>query len=526
MVAEINGTAYWKSPPKQLVLVFSLLAVLAFIYKDGLWLMTLWWEREEYSHGYLIPFISLYMLWQSRNRIAEHTYAGSWLGIPVLLFGLALYVMGELSSLYTIIQYGFLAALLGFALSIAGRPLFGTIALPLSFLFFAIPLPNFLYNNLSSKLQLWSSKLGVSVIRLFDISVYLEGNVIDLGSLQLQVVEACSGLRYLFPLMSLAFICASFYQVNFWKRLVVFLSSVPITLLMNSFRIGVIGVTVEYFGKAAAEGFLHDFEGWFVFMACGAILLLEMWTLARLGRDPRPLSEVFGITIPEPLPDSAVFHERRLPLQYWVAGLVILLTLGFSFTLVERQEIIPRRTDFAEFPLKLGDWTGRRERLEQKYIDQLKFEDYILADFTEPKLAYPVNLYVAYYETQRKGESIHSPSSCIPGGGWQIQSHEVITLQTSNPARSSMPVNRLLIQKGESRQLVYYWFQQRGRIMTNEYLIKWYLFWDAMTMNRSDGALVRLTTVSPKGEELGDADRRLTEFLGLALGEVPRFIPE
>ncbi|NJD07454.1 MAG: EpsI family protein, partial [Methylococcaceae bacterium] len=288
----------------------------------------------------------------------------------------------------------------------------------------------------------------------------------------------------------------------------------------------VIGVTVEYFGKAAAEGFLHDFEGWFVFMACGGMLLLEMWALARLGRDPRPLGEVFGITIPDPLPETALFRERRLPTQYWVAALAIALTLGGSFTLVERQEIIPNRADFSQFPLQLGEWTGHRERMEQKYIDQLKFEDYLLADYTKAGAHYPVNLYVAYYETQRKGESIHSPSSCIPGGGWQITSHEIVSLRTSNPTHRSMPVNRLLIQKGEDRQLVYYWFQQRGRIMTNEYMIKWYLFWDAITKNRSDGALVRLTTISPRGEELADADQRLTELLDQAIGKLPQFIPE
>ena len=150
-------------------------------------------------------------------------------------------------------------------------------------LFFTIPLPKFLYNNLSSQLQLISSEIGVWFIRLFDISVYLEGNVIDLGNYKLQVVEACSGLRYLFPLMTLGFIAAYFFKGAFWKRAIIFLSSIPITVLMNSLRIGMIGVTVEYWGVAAAEGLLHDFEGWVVFMACTAVLVLEMWVLAHVG---------------------------------------------------------------------------------------------------------------------------------------------------------------------------------------------------------------------------------------------------
>ena len=176
--------------------------------------------------------------------------------------------------------------------------------------------------------------------------------------MQLQVVEACSGLRYLFPLMSLAFICAYFYKVPLWKRALVFLSSIPITILMNSFRIGVIGVTVEYFGKEAAEGFLHDFEGWIVFMACTAILIGEMWLLARLGEDPRPLQEVFGLTFPDPLPAGTRFRERTLPKQFWVVCALLVAALGLSLSLEHREEIVPQRSEYVEFPLKVGDWVG------------------------------------------------------------------------------------------------------------------------------------------------------------------------
>ncbi|MCB1902774.1 MAG: archaeosortase/exosortase family protein, partial [Gammaproteobacteria bacterium] len=137
---------------------------------------------------------------------------------------------------------------------------------------------------------------------LFGISVFLEGNVIDLGEYKLQVVEACSGLRYLFPLVSIAFLAAYMYKVEMWKRVLVFLSSIPITILMNSFRIGVIGYLVENYGTEQAEGFLHDFEGWIIFMACFAILLLEMTLLAKVGKRKYTLKEVFGLEAPQPLP--------------------------------------------------------------------------------------------------------------------------------------------------------------------------------------------------------------------------------
>jgi len=525
---------FYRLPLRVAVLQLLVLFLEIAVFWDALiFLVTNWLEAEEYSHGFLIPFVSLFLIWQKKNACAKIPFKGSWFGVAMVTVGLLLYYLGELSTLFIIQQYAFLVVLFGLVLASLGASFFRTIWIPLCFLIFAIPLPFFLYQGLSTQLQLWSSKIGVSIIRLCHISVYQEGNVIDLGSMQLQVAEACSGLRYLFPLMSVAFISAYFYKVAVWKRSVVFLSSIPITILMNSFRIGMIGVTVEYFGKEAAEGFLHDFEGWIVFMACTAILVLEMWLLARIGKDPRHLQEVFGLTMPERLPAGTQFVERELPVQFWVVGAMLLMALGLSLSLEHRQEIIPPRAAFAAFPLRISTWTGRRQAMDEPYLEALKFDDYILADYFEESfpgsgrgMAAPVNLYSAFYSSQRKGESIHSPRSCIPGGGWQISSHEVVTIGDVALYGNPLKVNRLLIQKGDDRQLVYYWFQQRGRNLTNEYVIKWYLFWDALTMNRTDGALVRLTTFAPKGEDIAYADRRLQDFLEASLPELNKYIPE
>lgn len=170
-----------------------------------------------------------------------------------------------------------------------------TASVPLLFLVFMVPFPAFILNNLSSKLQLISSWLGVEFIRACDIMVYLEGNVIDLGNYKLQVVDACSGLRYLFPLASLAFLCAYLFKGPFWQKLLIFLSAMPLTIFMNSFRIGVIGVLVDNWGTEMAEGFLHDFEGWAVFLLCMALLFIEMWIFSRISGRKLAFSELVQI---------------------------------------------------------------------------------------------------------------------------------------------------------------------------------------------------------------------------------------
>ena len=206
---------YWSTGRHSMAALFGLAVLAIYIYYDSLELMVSWWSnREEYSHGFLIPVITAYLIWQRSDRLREMTMPGSWPGVLLAVAGLFLFLLGELSTIYTVIQYGFVIFVIGASWAFLGTAAFRIVAIPLVLLFFMVPFPNFIYNTLSSNLQLLSSEIGVAVIRLFGISVYLEGNVIDLGSYKLQVVEACDGLRYLFPLMTLGVIVGYFYHAG------------------------------------------------------------------------------------------------------------------------------------------------------------------------------------------------------------------------------------------------------------------------------------------------------------------------
>lgn len=523
---ENSSVIVWRTPSVYWVTVALSALLLGMIFWDGLEYMAyIWNSQEEYSHGFLIPVITLFFVWMKKDELDKFEYSGSWLGMVIVLLGMGVYFVGELSTLYTIIQYAFLLSLYGVVLASLGWRGFKIIWAPLLLLVFMIPLPLFLYQGLSAQLQLISTDIGVWVIRLFGISVYVEGNVIDLGVYKLQVVEACSGLRYLFPLMTLGFIAAYLYKGASWKRVVLFLSTIPVTVLMNSFRIGAIGVMVEYWGLSMAEGFLHDFEGWVIFMACTAILVLEMWALNRIGGEKKPLAEVFAIEFPEPPPAGATINKRRIPPSFLASGAVLVVAAIFASFLGQRSPVEPQRLSFAEFPAAIGAWQGKPDRIEQIYLDILKLDDYIITDFVSEN-GRVVNFYVAYYASQTKGESAHSPRSCIPGGGWQIASLSEVPLGQKSQSGVEQKTNRAVIRQGEYTQLVYYWFQGRGRIITNEYMVKWYLFWDALTKNRTDGALVRLTTVVGPGEDLEEADRRLMEFVRQVSDTLDEYVPD
>jgi exosortase D (VPLPA-CTERM-specific) len=478
-----------------------------------------WGSSEEYGYGYMIPPLVAFFIWQRKDSLGHIPAAGSWWGFGFTLGGVLLVILGALSTLHSITQYGYVMALMGLIWASLGGHAFRIVLLPLSLLFLMVPLPNFLYANLSSKLQLLSSELGVAMIRLWGISVNLEGNVIDLGNYQLQVVEACSGLRYLFPLVALSIITAVVFKAPIWKRAVVIVSSLPITVLMNSFRIGVIGILVEYWGIKQAEGFIHDFEGWIIFMACTALLVAEIWLLSRIGSNPRPFGEIFALELPVSGPPVSKNIRQAPSLQALMIVALLVLGAGVAHGLSGRVENIPERADFTGFPLRFEGWEGATERIEQIYLDVLKLDDYFNANYLGRNDEY-VNLYMAYYGTQRSGRSAHSPSSCLPGGGWRfldIRQHGTST---------GHDVNRVVMQHGDTRQLVYYWFKQRGRQITNEYAVKWYLLWDAIAVNRTDGALIRVMTPLAPGEDAVRGDARIKRFLDLAEPQFARFIPD
>jgi EpsI family protein len=135
-----------------------------------------------------------------------------------------------------------------------------------------------------------------------------------------------------------------------------------------------------------------------------------------------------------------------------------------------------------------------------------------------------VDLYVAWYASQRSGASIHSPRTCLPGGGWMIDELSLVDIQGAGPD-DALIVNRALISFGEQRMLVYYWFDQRGRIVTNEYLAKWYIFRDSLMLNRTDGALVRVMTPVSDLTQIEAADQRLQDFIRVAAPRLRYFIP-
>ena len=240
--------------------ILAAVALMAVLYNESVsYLVYIWSIDENYGHGFFVPIISGYLIWEKRHELAVAPLRGSWAGLGCVVVAVGLYLLGEFATLYVLLHLSMWLMVVGLVLAVIGPAGLRIIAFPIAFLLTMIPLPHFLYQGLSSKLQLIASALGVGCLQFVGVTAFREGNVIDLGPIQLQVVEACSGLRYLFPLASLALLCAYLFKDRLWKRVLLFLSSFPISILLNGFRIGMIGVLVDLYGEGMADGFAHFF---------------------------------------------------------------------------------------------------------------------------------------------------------------------------------------------------------------------------------------------------------------------------
>ncbi len=487
------------------------------------------WITPEYSHGPLIPLISLYLFLRELRKgpqFPPEEPVVRWPGVAIIACALGVAILGNLVRIPDIVTYAFIIWVGGVVLTVMGLERGRMHQLPVIHLVFMLALPQFLYWQLTIFLQLLSSQIGVWLIDLMSIPVRLEGNIIDLGVYKLQVAEACSGLRYLFPILSFSYLFAILYRGPLWHKAVLLLAAAPLTVLMNSFRIGMIGVLVHHRGIEHAEGFLHLFEGWVIFGACIAILFTTAWALQRLRPAPLPFFETLDM-------DTEGFWQQftRIrntpPSGALVASGVgaVLVSAGFALApSVERVDVA--RDSFTLFPRNFGAWSGSPQLLEPAVEAVLGADDYIDITYVAPGEQMPVNFFTAWYARQTEGQGLHSPEVCLPVGGWEIFSLEPHTVSMPGTVYGTFQVNRAVIQKELSYQLVYYWFEQRGRRVTNDFSAKMTVVYDSLTRNRTDGALVRFVTPIQSGETEADADARLQRLMAEVLPRLPRFVPE
>ncbi|MFN2359072.1 MAG: exosortase/archaeosortase family protein [Desulfotignum sp.] len=255
-----------------LLQLIPLLLAFFFLYHKAIAeLITDWSVNPNFSHGFLIPAVALYMVWYKKNELARVPVESAKTGILVIIFGMLVHFIGNVGSELFLMRFSMIITLAGIIIYYAGYKMFWKLIVPVAYLIMMIPIPAILWNKIAFPLQLFSAQISAAAISMLSIPVFREGNILHLANTSLEVVDACSGIRSLTSLLALTGIFAFLAPVSIVKKWVLFFSAIPIAVAVNVIRLTITGAMAAWIGPETAHGFLHDMSGLIIF---GAALIL------------------------------------------------------------------------------------------------------------------------------------------------------------------------------------------------------------------------------------------------------------
>jgi exosortase len=259
-------------------------ALLIICYAPVLWMLVQQWNNDEdMGHGFFVPVIAAYIAWQNRDKLFAGGIKGNYWGLALVLFaGLQLYLATLGAELFTT-RVAFIESLAGVILFLGGTAAIRILAFPLLLLLFMVPIPAIIYNRITFPLQMFASSVAENALMLLGIPVLRDGNVLELASQKLSVVEACSGIRSLLSLSFLSLVYGYFFDGRTWMRIFLFVATIPIAIVANSGRVTLTGILSEI-NPEWAHGFLHTASGWVIFMIALFILVILHQTLSKVIR--------------------------------------------------------------------------------------------------------------------------------------------------------------------------------------------------------------------------------------------------
>ena len=239
-----------------------------------------WYTDDDMSHGFFVPAVAGYIIWQRRDELLRLPVQGSAWGIPVIVWGGIQLILGTIGAEMFVSRTAFVITLVGIILYLGGSRLLRELAFPLFLLVFMIRIPAIIFKQITFPLQLFASEVAENALTLLGIPVLREGNILEMANHKLSVVEACSGIRSLLSLSFLSLIYAFFFDNKAWMRGALLLATIPIAVGANAFRVTLTGIVSEW-KREFAEGFFHSMEGWVVFLVAFVFLIMTHQLLDR-----------------------------------------------------------------------------------------------------------------------------------------------------------------------------------------------------------------------------------------------------
>ncbi len=253
---------------KQLLGIGLLSAAFFLLYRHTILMLVSDWSTDpNFSHGFLIPAVTLYMVWTRKNELSELIIKPSFIGFSIILAGMMFHIVGNVGSEFFFMRISMLITLTGIVIFLYGMPVFRVVVIPICYLILMIPIPSILWNKVAFPLQMLSASLSSEVIYTIGIPVFREGNILHLSNTSLEVVDACSGIRSLTSLLAISGAFSYISTLHIINKWVLFISAIPIAVFVNIVRLTITAIMAAYIGPETAHGFLHDMSGLLVFIA-------------------------------------------------------------------------------------------------------------------------------------------------------------------------------------------------------------------------------------------------------------------
>ena len=482
-------------------LMFIVLAALVTLFYDTVRSIVLIWNSSgTFAHGYIIPPISAWLIWQQRTVLARCNPNPAWLGLVGLAGAVMLWLLADLAEVQVVAQYSFVAMILLAALSILGWAVVRQILFPLIFLLLAVPFGDMFIDPLIQ----FTADFTVTALQWSGIPVLREGNSFSIPSGNWSVVTACSGVRYLIASFTLGCIYAYLTYRSAWRRLLFILAALVVPIFANGMRAYMIVMIGHLSNMQYAVGVDHLIYGWIFF---GFVMLILFWVGSFWREDVR-LSETSSA---EMISVNSPPAQPRVMVAAMVGVLMVAASGPWCSRLLSRLTaaqppvvlVAPKIDAWIELPTPFTNW---HPQYHQPAAEQIRF-------YTHQ--GQQVGLYIGYYRNQHQGSKLISyiNAPAMPGGDdWRRLEESAYRLQTG---KYDFAVRQSLLGGGEQRLLVFHWYWMDDKFTANAYVAKMRQAWDKLTMHGDDGAVVMI--FAPMGNSQKLVTAALNEFAHDAL---------
>ena len=490
-------------------------------------LLTFEWGKADFFYCYFMPAVICILVWMRRHEFALFPPRPSWAGLIAVFTGIFFLFLGEFGGEYLSLYLSIWFMAFGMCWVLFGWRKLNVILFPVFLMLTTFPPPRLFYVRINSALQEVSAAIVAKILYWMAVPVFQHGGVLEFSSTRFELTGTYSGLRYVIPIGIAALIITYLGRLRWWKCILVLGAAVPLALILNGLRIAMLSFSLLSTPNGMVPDWMNESLGWATFFLSSGIMIGIAKFLPgrpRAGAIQKNVpgkahrgDEFFGSNPPS---------DRRTVSIPFIAAIAILAgVFGFMQYRANSPDYLPRARSFSSFPARIGAFTGERGFLTAELVEELDLTDYVQMTYNSPS-GRLIDFYTAWYASQSKGQSIHTPETCMRVGNWRFQDGQECRIDLPGYVASPVRLKKTVLTNGSERWMMYFWFRCRGRNLVNAYELKLFNFLDRLMKRRSDGALIRVMTPIGGSETPTDAETRIQLFLRKALPELDMYLPD